>query len=202
MTTGAVIAAAGMSSRMGACKQLLRIGGLTLVERILRSFQAVGVEELVVVTGFRADEVEASLAGYPVTFLRNERYRQSQMFDSAKLGFAHLQGRCRRVFFTPADVPLFSTATLRALLAVNAPLVQPVTDSQLGHPILLGREVLPLLLADEGEGGLAGALARTGVAAQLLPVADPGSLLDADTPEAFARLNELYHSPHQTGGSC
>ena len=36
MATGAVIVAAGMSRRMQECKQLMKIGGFTMAERIIR----------------------------------------------------------------------------------------------------------------------------------------------------------------------
>ena len=57
MTTGisAIILAAGFSSRMGELKGLLSLGGRTLLEHCVALFRDCGIEDVVVVTGHRAD---------------------------------------------------------------------------------------------------------------------------------------------------
>lgn len=45
--TGAVIVAAGMSSRRGDFKPLLRIGAISMVQRIIANFQQAGVSPIV-----------------------------------------------------------------------------------------------------------------------------------------------------------
>ena len=62
MATGAVIAAAGMSSRMGKFKPMLSIGAISIAQRIVATFQQAGVSRIVVVTGYRAEELEWHLA--------------------------------------------------------------------------------------------------------------------------------------------
>lgn len=53
MNIGAVIAAAGMSSRMHDLKQLVKIDGLTMAERIVVNFRRAGVKDIVMVTGYQ-----------------------------------------------------------------------------------------------------------------------------------------------------
>jgi CTP:molybdopterin cytidylyltransferase MocA len=60
--TGAVIVAAGLSSRMGAYKPLMEIGGVSVARRVTGAFTGAGVSPIVVVTGYRADELEAHLS--------------------------------------------------------------------------------------------------------------------------------------------
>ena len=55
MRTGAVIAAAGLSSRMGAFKPMLEIGDTTAVRRIITVLRSVGADPIVLVTGHRAE---------------------------------------------------------------------------------------------------------------------------------------------------
>ena len=50
---GAVVSAAGRSSRMGDFKPLLPVGGLPLLETAIRALQAGGAEQIWVVTGHR-----------------------------------------------------------------------------------------------------------------------------------------------------
>ena len=58
------------------------------------------------ITGHNADALERHLEGCGLTFIRNERYATTQMFDSAALGLNYLKDKCGRILFTPVDVPL------------------------------------------------------------------------------------------------
>ena len=87
MKTGAVIVAAGMSSRMGDFKPMLKMGSISIVQRIIANFQHADVFPIVVVTGFRADELEKHISKLGVISVRNNSYEETEMFDSAKLGF-------------------------------------------------------------------------------------------------------------------
>jgi len=188
---GAVVIAAGLSSRMGAFKPLLSLGNDTVAGHLLSTLRSAGVSVIVVVTGFRAPELEAHIRADDVVCVRNERYAETQMFDSVRLGFTEIAGRCRRFFFTPVDIPLFTTDTLRALLRCDAPVVYPVFGGVRGHPVLIDAALVPAILRFGGEGGLRGALAPFGPQSAAVEVPDAGIARDADTPEDFAALLEI-----------
>lgn len=188
MRLGAVIAAAGLSSRMGAFKPLLPLGDSTVIGRGIATLQAAGVEDIVVVTGHRAAELEAYLMPLGVRLVRNERYAETEMFDSLRMGFHALPERCEGLFFTPGDVPLFTAETLLALARSGAELACPQCRGRKGHPIFLTRETALRLLADSGEDGLRGTMARCGIPLGRIRVEDEGVLMDADTPQAYERL--------------
>ena len=193
MTTAALIVAAGMSSRMGDFKPMLNIGSISIAQRVVATFQQSGVDKIVMVTGYNAVALERHLSGNGVIFLRNENYETTQMFDSVKIVLAYLADKCDRLLFTPVDIPLFTSSTVRALLASGTALASPVCGSEQGHPTLISAELIPLLLADSGEGGLRGALSRCGAEMRLVPVEDRGVLHDADTPEDYRALLK-YHN--------
>ena len=90
MSVGALIVAAGMSSRMGDFKPMLNIGSISIAQRIVATFHQAGVNKIVVVTGYNAAQLERHLSNSGLIFLRNEAYATTQMFDSAKIG---LRGR-------------------------------------------------------------------------------------------------------------
>ena len=113
--TAAVIAAAGLSSRMGALKQTMKLGEYGFAEHIVRSFLAAGIKRIAVVTGHRAEEVRQSLTGYDVQFLHNPDYASTEMLDSARIGFRYFTG-VEKLFFCPSDIPLFRPETVRRLL--------------------------------------------------------------------------------------
>lgn len=176
MRTGAVIAAAGPSRRTGEFTPMRPMGPLTFVQRIIASLQQADVFPIVVVTGLRADELEAHLKKLGVICLRNERYAESDMFFSAKLGLGFIRDKCDRTFFTPVDVPLFSSSTVLAMMEADAPVIKPVFCRQCGHPVLLSCELLPQILAYTGEGRLGDAITACGGETAYVEVDDAGVL--------------------------
>lgn len=162
MSIGAVIVAAGMSSRMGDFKPLLSIGSQSIAQRIVSTLRQAGAEEIVMITGHNADALERHLEGCGLTFIRNECYASTQMFDSAALGLNYLKDKCGRILFTPVDVPLFEASTARALIDSGAELACPMCDGRRGHPILIASRLVDGILAYNGDGGLGKAMAACG----------------------------------------
>jgi molybdate transport repressor ModE-like protein len=116
------------------------------------------------------------------------------MFDSVKIGLSYLLDKCDKVLFTPVDVPLFTAKTVKTILDSGAPLAVPMCEGKQGHPILIGNELIPEILADCGEMGLKGAMDRCSVPLQRIDVEDFGTIHDADTPEDFSALVEYHNS--------
>ncbi len=193
MNTGAVIVAAGMSSRMGEFKPMLNIGAISIAQRVIANLQQAGVKRIVVVTGYQADLLEHHLANRGIVFLRNQQYETSQMLDSAKIGLAYLKDKCDTILFTPVDIPMFTAATVSALLASGAELACPEYNGETGHPVMLSASLVDNILNDNGTGGLRDIFDRLDIPMVHIPVNDPGILKDADTPEDYASLLE-YHN--------
>ena len=193
MKTGAVVVAAGMSSRMGEFKPMLNIGSISIAQRVIATLQQAGVKRIVVITGYQAVTLERHLANRGVVFLRNEKYETTQMFDSAKIGLEYLKNKCDKILFTPVDIPLFTAATVSALLRADELIVYPECDGETGHPIMISASLVDAILADSGEGGLKGALDRLDVPVGYVSVKDPGILHDADTPSDYENLLH-YHN--------
>lgn len=190
--TSALIVAAGRSSRMQAFKPLLPLGERTILETAVDTLQSAGIRDILIVTGFQADAVENRLSGRGVRFVTNARFAETQMFDSVKTGLEQLAGRCARFFFLPADLPLFRSQTLSALLKAmqhdNAGFVVPTFGGKRGHPILVDARLIEGIRCYTGEGGLRGALASLDCVSIELAVPDQGILFDADTPADYQAL--------------
>lgn len=193
LNAGAVIVAAGMSSRMGDFKPMLNIGSISIAQRIIVNFKKAGVDKIVMVTGYNATALERHLAGNGVVFLRNENYETTHMFDSAKIGLEYMRDRADKILFTPVDIPLFTSSTVTSLLQSGAALACPVCENQTGHPIMISSELVDIILNNDGRYGLKGALDSCGIPMEEIPVDDPGILRDADTPEDYMTLLE-YHN--------
>ena len=190
MSVSAVIAAAGLSSRMRDFKPLLCLGTSTVIHHTIDTLRAAGAEDILVVTGYQSAVLERHLNFSGVMFLKNERFAQSDMLTSIQLGLAALPSRAERVFVTPADVPLVSPRTLERMLAVQAQAVRPLYQGRGGHPLLLRADAVDQVLAWRGEGGLKGLLRAGQLEVVSLDTDDPGVLMDADTPQDYKRLLE------------
>jgi CTP:molybdopterin cytidylyltransferase MocA len=194
MKFGAVIAAAGLSSRMGAFKPLLPLDGGTIIERIICTLRDGGAEEIAVVTGRDASRIEETLASvkapYNITFVYNKDYASTDMFYSASMGFADIAEHVDAIFFTPVDVPLFAVNTMRLLIEhlQNRHILSPVHAGKRGHPILALSHAVKELIKWKGPGGLRGAIDAYSGPQDILEIDDPGIALDVDTPEEYRSL--------------
>lgn len=189
---GALVAAAGLSSRMGDFKPLLQMAHGSLLETGLRALRAGGAGKIFVVTGYRAGELSPILAAANACEVFNPSYESCDMFFSVRLGLERAARVCDRLFFLPGDIALFSS---RSLIAMNrcmtdsgADLVIPQYRGRSGHPVLMGEACMRHVLRHNGEKGLRGGLETFTGNTVRLELPDPGLLLDADTPRDYERL--------------
>lgn len=195
MKVCAVVAAAGLSSRMGAFKPLLPIDGQPAIVHLLQTFLSAGVSQVILVTGYR--HAELAQICHPiqqVTCVQNPDFARSQMFDSVRLGLSAVPKSHSRMLFTPADIPLVTQPTVRQLAHASAPLMFPSYRHRRGHPIALNAALIPSVLRYTGQNGLKGALAALPVPPAYLPVCDPFIRMDMDTPSDYTAL--LHRNLH------
>ncbi|MFH1086621.1 MAG: NTP transferase domain-containing protein [Chloroflexota bacterium] len=178
-----VILAAGYSSRAGAFKLALPLGGRAVIQRAVEGM-APFVRRILVVTGHHAERVAALVADHPqVTLVHNEGYAAG-MLSSIQAGAAQVSAP--RFFLLPGDHPLIAPDVCRRLLAVAALVVQPTYGGHGGHPILLASALIPEILALPADATLRDLLRRT--PSVRVEVEDDGILLDLDTSDDYARL--------------
>lgn len=189
MRAGAVIAATGVPGGFHAYDDLKNTDRNVMLRRMIRTFQRAGAEDIVILTGERAEETEKSLSRLGVAFLRCEDFESGQMMDFAVRGFRYLK-KCDRIFFCPADVPLFSDDTIRKMLSVKEQIVIPVCGGRKGHPVLINAELTERIAQYKGECGLKGALDATGVPVGHLDVDDDGVLVRARKEDHFEELTQ------------
>lgn len=195
MRTGAIIPAAGLSTRMDGFKPLLRIGKQTLLERVIELFQRCGVEEIVTVVGFRAADIIPVAEAARSRWVINNRYRNG-MFSSVQAGVEELRGCCRFFFLLPVDMPLVRPATIHRLLAAcenrqrSTRIWYPQFGLKRGHPPLISEELSEAILAYQGQDGMRGFLRGYEHEAEVVSVSDPFIRTDVDTPEDLELLRK------------
>jgi molybdenum cofactor cytidylyltransferase len=84
--TAAIVLAAGLSSRMGRFKLTLPWGGRTVIGQVVATLEAAGIDEVIVVTGHRADEVTTALADTTAHAVHNPDYAAGEMLSSIQAG--------------------------------------------------------------------------------------------------------------------
>ncbi len=192
-TTGGIIVAAGKTTEAKTPNPLLKIGSISVVKRIVLTFQQAGLSPIVVITGDKAEEIEHDLADYGVIFLRNEQFAASQMFDSARIGLRFLQNKCDQVIFNPVTVSLFTPETIRQMLACGEDVVTPAYQGRSGHPLLIACRLIPQLLEYHGAMGMRGAIEALSVKRYQLATADEGIFPDLGDVNRIKRLTQKHN---------
>jgi choline kinase len=129
-TRVAVILAAGVGSRLRPLtndrpKALVPVGGHTILLRAVSALVDVGIEKLVIATGYREDAIARAVSSLPieVVLCPNQEYETTQNSVSLALCRSELEGF--GFFRLDGDV-LFEPEILARLAAVDAPLVAAV----------------------------------------------------------------------------
>lgn len=192
----AAVLAAGLSTRMGGRpKGLLRVDEHdTFVTRIVRTFNQAGLHDVVVIVGHEADAVQSVLAasGVSARAVRNPHYERGQLSSLVTAIDAVDRPEVDGLALALVDAPLFSAATVRALverfLDTRAPVVRAVRGELHGHPVVLGRALFDAIRqADPAIGPKPIVRGHASLLGDV-PVDDPGAFVDIDTPEEYARV--------------
>lgn len=184
----AVILAAGTSSRMGRCKQLLLWKGKPLVWLAAEAALASPADEVLVVTGCQAGEVKAALDPLPVKTVFNPAFATGQG-SSLAAGIKAASHRASAFVVLLADQPQVTAAIVGKLIAAyqqSRPLaLRPNYRGQPGHPVVISAALRPQLEALSGDKGARSLLASLGDKVMDLEIDDPGIVFDIDTPADY-----------------
>lgn len=200
MKTGAVIVAAGLSSRMKEFKPMLYVGKISIIHRIILALHRAGVEPIIVVTGYKSERLNRHLENMPVRCVKNENYEYTHMFDSIKIGVKALQEicKCDQFFVMPGDVPLIESDMISKMMEYEIEyILHPVFNKRKGHPIRIPSLAIPFFLNYDGTNGLHGAIEASSFTQRYMPVQNEGILLDADTVDNYyyiLKKNEEFNN--------
>lgn len=157
--TGAVILAAGKSSRLGQPKQLLQFQGQTLVRRVVDAARQAGCSPIVVVIGSDKDKVARELKGTSAIIVENEKWNDG-MGTSIRSGVQRLIDIARNpgaIVLLVCDQPHVDSQAIKHLIALGAKTKKAIVASSyagtIGVPALFDRSCAKELLAlDDGSG--------------------------------------------------
>lgn len=196
---GAIILAAGASTRMGRPKQALLVGGRPMVVRAAEAALAAGAWPVVVVLGAHATVLRPLLARQPVLTIENSAWAEG-MASSIRTGIGVLQQFSRTleaVLLAVCDQPGFSAEVIGQLVAARQATGRPIAAARYGGrqgvPALFGQDYFAVLAALTGEAGARSLL--NDQADRVAAVDLPQLAEDLDTPQDYARLGSEAPNP-------
>lgn len=184
MKCAAVVLAAGASRRLGTPKQLIRIGGETLLERTIRICCEAECEPIVVVLGAAADRITSACSLDQTTVVVNEAWQEG-MASSIASGVSELEDGVEGCVIITCDMPAVSAHHLRTLRETGE-MTASAYSGRHGVPAYFPRSAFAQLAALSGDTGARDLLK----ACLTIPLA--GGELDIDTPQDFERAIELF----------
>jgi molybdenum cofactor cytidylyltransferase len=187
----AILLAAGRGTRFGTESKLLaQFGGKALVRHVAESAVQSTADPVIVVTGHRAEDVQAELTGLRIQIVHNPLFADG-LSTSLKAGFSALPSETRAAIILLGDMPFVRSELIDALIAdwqgrgQPAALV-PVLKGQRGNPVVLSRALQSAIEGLSGDVG-AGSVLRGRSDVLEWPTKDSAIIQDIDTREEYAK---------------
>ena len=194
---GAIILAAGQSSRFAGIKQLARIKGETMIGRACRIALASGCSPVIVVLGAHHTFIRAELSRLPVNLALNSEWRDG-LSSSIRTGIHELRNikpNTSGALLLLADQPRITVPELASLItafsaddcAITASEYRDGLETVRGVPAIFSCEVFSELLQLRGKTGAKAVISRHQSDTKFVPL--PSAAVDIDTQNDFAMLD-------------
>lgn len=193
-----IVLAAGSSSRLGQPKQLLDLQGRPLLQHAIDAAEGVGLFDILIVLGHRADDVAAAVTISKRTrVVVNPDYAEGQA-TSLRTGLQAADPKSKAAIVLLGDQPAVNAVSLRALVdayeRTESPIVQAAYSGRPGHPVLFDRSLWADLEAIEGDKGARDLLKNN--PEWIVKVELGGEVpRDLDTWQDYERLKEGFTEP-------
>lgn len=190
-TPAGFIPAAGLSSRMGSPKALLRIEGVPFLSRAVRSLRAGGCAPIIVSVREAGDDIGILALAEADRVVVPEDPEEGPI-AGLRAALPHAGQGEGGIVVLPVDHPLVSPETVRAIVAASteagASIVLPTHGGRPGHPVFFGPAVFPELMDPElTTEGARSVVRRDSGRVRAVEVEDPGIHADLDTPADLLR---------------
>ena len=190
--TGAIILAAGQSTRMGdANKLLLPIDGVAMVRRVVLQYRAAIDGPITVVTGHQAADVVSALHGLDVTCVHNPDFANGQQ-GSVAVGLQYAPDT-QILLIGLGDQPLLTANDIATLVKTHQKTASskvgiPVSGDVRGNPIVVPHALRAQLTADPARPGCMRFTRENPQLVYRHELPATGFFTDIDTPTDFATL--------------
>jgi len=195
-----IVLAAGLSSRMGELKQLLPIGGIPSVVRVVRVL-AGAVNDVVVVLGHQANKIESVLESEKCRCIFNNNYSLG-MLSSVQCAISEIQ-MSSSYLFALSDQPMLTQSTVLSILdsasRSSKGIIVPKVEGKRGHPVFIDSKYYQEILQLDHNVGLNVVIRDNKHDVLEVDLQEIEIVRDMDTPDDYRRLNSLYGSVSTNG---
>ncbi len=186
-----VILAAGSSSRIGQVKQLLAFRETTLLGLVIENVAGSLLDEVILVLGHGADEIQKAVRLEGVRVVMNQAYEQGQS-TSLRAGLSAVSEETDGVMFILGDQPLVGPEVMNALIdgygRTRAPIVLPTYRRRRGNPVVVDRVLFPRVESLTGDVGARVLFEEYAEEIVEIEVEDDSIHFDLDTWEDYQEL--------------
>ena len=191
LRVAAVVLAAGKSQRMGRNKLLLRIGGRTVLDRVLSSVEASRVEAIYIVLGHRPEDLVPIVEAHSAEAVLNPDYEEG-MTSSFKTGLSRVS--VDAAFLCLGDQVVLDPVLIDRMIDAmeadpEALIVSPVHEGRRGHPVLFRDTLFPEIMG-LGSGDTMKDVVEGPGDRHMEIEGDVWCTLDMDTPEDYEMIRE------------
>jgi Uncharacterized MobA-related protein len=187
----AIVLAAGEATRFGRCKQLMPIGGRSLLAHVLDNLKQSKIDDVVVVLGAHADEIRQEVRFDKERVVLNPDYADG-MSTSIQTGLRALAATTEAAMIVLADQPFVVSTTFDALVdeyrRTRASVVVPTYNGFRGNPVIVDRVLFAEMMDIRGDIGCRSIFADHAESIVTVAVDDRGVVTDVDTPEDLERV--------------
>jgi molybdenum cofactor cytidylyltransferase len=196
--TAGIILAAGMSTRLGQTKQLLKLKGRYLIEWVISAPLASQLDKTILVLGHEQqqilDIVEKNALFSRLQIVLAPDYRQG-MSQSLKAGLLAAREGYPSVMFLLGDQPLVTSNEINRLLGEfwnsEKEICVPVHRGKRGNPVIFGQALYDELHGIQGDIGARDLIDAHGDRVHCVETEEPASFLDIDTGEDVKKVEPL-----------
>ena len=199
--TTAIILAAGLSRRMQAGAKLLApLADEPLIRHSVKNLCKSSFDEIIVVTGHKANSVIDALDGLPVTIVGNPDYTNGQA-SSIKAGLNAIAKDSDDVLIALGDMPLVPEALISKLCAAHKhnpeadnTITMPLCDGQRRNPVIFGKAFFGLLATLTGDEGARQIIHDHEKSIGRIDWPDATAFMDVDTPQMLAAIRTHFEA--------
>jgi len=195
-TTG-IILAAGMSTRFGKPKQLLRLKGKYLIEWVLDAVLNSHLENIILVLGYKNREIFEAIsekAYHPaLQVVVNDRFSEG-LSQSLLAGLRMVQKTFPSVMFLLGDQPMVDSRMINHLLdrfwESDKDICVPTFQEKRGNPTIFSRNLYNQLLDIKGDVGARNIIKEHPEHVLYVEIDNSLYFLDIDTEEDLYRIQK------------
>ncbi|MEE9574718.1 MAG: molybdopterin-binding/glycosyltransferase family 2 protein [Gammaproteobacteria bacterium] len=191
----AIVLAAGQSHRMGdENKLLMKIDDSPMIEHVAKTLNESCLNEIIVVTGFEAEQIKSALNSYDLRFVNNPDFDKG-LSTSLVAGLRSVDEMTDAVIICLGDMPMVTSTDIKQLINEFNPdegreICVPTYQGKRGNPILWSRRFINEMLQLEGDVGAKHLLFKYDDIVHEVPIQDSGILLDFDTQETISNYQD------------